>query len=85
MCAARFKRHEKRRAFDGTSMFLRIVKRFNLSVRKSGLAMPSTPDDFSALYQYRAHHRIWRSRAISPSGEAQCKAHKTDVRHWRAS
>ncbi len=56
--AARFKCHEKRRAFGLMSAVLRITKRIDFRMRLSCPVMPALTDDFALLDQYRPDHGV---------------------------
>jgi hypothetical protein len=69
--ATRFERYEKRRAARIMAAFLRVAERLDFRVRSAGAPVPAASDDFAAFHQYRAHHWIRRSRAVTAPGEPE--------------
>jgi hypothetical protein len=62
------------------TVLLCVVKRLDFGVWQARAPMPAAPDDFPALHQYCAHHRIRRSHAVAALREAQRKPHELGVR-----
>lgn len=77
--AAGFERHVKRRAFRRISALLRIAKRLDFRVWFARVPVPAASDDFAALHQHRADHRIGRSRAVAAPGEADGLSHVIQI------
>lgn len=80
-----FECHVKRRTARVVTALLRVAERLDFRVWQARAPMPAASDDFSALHQNRAYHRIRRSRAVAAPGEPEGEAHESGVRHRRAA